>query len=192
MSILRLEVQQWADHHTRCPWVTVVGATQLQPNQPLSSPETAAFQPIFNFSSSGGFSNYFPAPDYQRKAVEQYLSKEHLPFDSYFYNGSASSIGAGGGRYNCAGRGSPDVSALGTNFTTVNSGAIDNTGGGTSAATPIFASIIWKLNAERIATGKKTLGFINPALYANPQVLRDVLEGSNPGCGTSGFTATKG
>ncbi len=36
------------------------------------------------------------------------------------------------------------------------------------------------------------MGFINPALYANPQVMNDVTNGNNPGCGTKGFTAVQG
>ncbi len=36
------------------------------------------------------------------------------------------------------------------------------------------------------------MGFINPVLYANPQVLNDITSGTNPGCGTDGFTAVPG
>jgi subtilase family serine protease len=55
------------------------------------------------------------------------------------------------------------------------------------AASPIFASVI-ALNNQRIATRNRPLGFLNPLLYANPDVLNDITGGSNPGCskGTSG------
>jgi len=33
---------------------------------------------------------------------------------------------------------------------------------------------------------------VNPVLYANPQVLNDVVNGGNPGCGTDGFQAVEG
>lgn len=48
----------------RCPWLTAVGATQLSPSdQPLSPTlESAAYVADFNFTSSGGFSNYNPLP----------------------------------------------------------------------------------------------------------------------------------
>ena len=45
---------------------------------------------------------------------------------------------------------------------------------------------------ERIKIGKGRLGFINPALYANPEVLIDITNGTNPGCGTLGFEAASG
>lgn len=64
--------------------------------------------------------------------------------------------------------------------------------GGTSAATPIFSSILNRINEERLAKGKKTIGFVNPTLYANPGVLNDIVNGTNPGCGTQGFPAAPG
>jgi tripeptidyl-peptidase-1 len=63
---------------------------------------------------------------------------------------------------------------------------------GTSAATPIFASIVSLLNDELIAAGKSTLGFINPLLYANAGALNDITRGDNPGCNTNGFSASSG
>ena len=36
--------------------------------------------------------------------------------------------------------------------------------GGTSASAPIFASVIASINDARIAAGKKTVGWINPAV----------------------------
>lgn len=58
--------------------------------------------------------------------------------------------------------------------------------------TPIFAAIINLINEERLAIGKGPVGFVNPVLYENPQVLNDITNGSNPGCGTDGFFAVKG
>lgn len=66
------------------------------------------------------------------------------------------------------------------------------TEGGTSASSPIFASLINRIIEERLAVGKGPLGFINPVLYTNPQVLNDITNGSNPGCGTDGFQAAAG
>lgn len=36
------------------------------------------------------------------------------------------------------------------------------------------------------------MGFINPVLYSHPEVLNDVVNGSNPGCGSAGFEAVEG
>jgi len=81
---------------------------------------------------------------------------------------------------------------------------------GTSASAPVFASIITIINNERIAIGKKPLGyvfendrgslcllikpcrFLNPVLYQNPKMFNDITEGNNPGCGTEGFAAVPG
>ena len=72
---------------------------------------------------------------------------------------------------------------------------------GTSASAPIFAGYIAAANAQRAASGKPTLGFVNPAIYqiASRHVgaFTDVTQGDNtctgvckPGC--SGFGATTG
>jgi tripeptidyl-peptidase-1 len=45
---------------------------------------------------------------------------------------------------------------------------------------------------ERIKVGKGALGFVNPTLYEHPEVLNDIVNGTNPGCGTKGFSAVKG
>lgn len=54
--------------------------------------------------------------------------------------------------------------------------------GGTSASSPIFASLVNRIVEERIRTGKGPVGFINPALYQHPEVLNDITNGTNPGC----------
>lgn len=54
--------------------------------------------------------------------------------------------------------------------------------GGTSASNPIFASVIALVNDNRLSKGKKTLGFLNPLLYANPDMFTDITEGRSAGC----------
>ena len=50
---------------------------------------------------------------------------------------------------------------------------VQNTqGGGTSAATPLWAGLVARLTA---ATGKTSLGFITPIFYTNTPVLNDIL-----------------
>lgn len=75
-------------------------------------------------------------------------------------------IGAGGGIYNKDGRGYPDVSSVGDNIVIFNKGA-PTLIGGTSASAPIFASILNRINEERIAAGKSTVGFVNPTLVSS-------------------------
>jgi subtilase family serine protease len=63
---------------------------------------------------------------------------------------------------------------------------------GTSASSPTVGAIITLINEQRANVGKKPVGFINPVLYENPGALNDITVGTNPGCGTSGFSAAKG
>jgi tripeptidyl-peptidase I len=176
-----------------CPYLTNVGATKVYPGQKVTDPESAANDPKGHpypeaYSSGGGFSNIYPIPSYQSKAVATYFADHKPPYPSYAGNHS---IGANGGLYNSQGRGYPDVAANGDNIAVINAGKW-GLSGGTSAATPIFASVINRINEERLNAGKKTIGFINPALYSNPQILNDIKNGSNPNCGTNGFSAVEG
>lgn len=51
----------------------------------------------------------------------------------------------------------------------------------------------YKVFSYRISEGKAPLGFLNPMLYSSGVAgLNDITSGSNPGCGTAGFTATAG
>jgi tripeptidyl-peptidase-1 len=54
---------------------------------------------------------------------------------------------------------------------------------GTSASTPTFGSVLTLVNAARFDVGKSSIGFINPVLYANPNILNDITSGGNQGCG---------
>ena len=65
------------------------------------------------------------------------------------------------------GRGYPDFSAIGDNVVIINNGA-PTLIGGTSASAPTFAAIINRINEERIAAGKSTVGFVNPTLVRLP------------------------
>ena len=62
--------------------------------------------------------------------------------------------------------------------------------GGTSAATPVFASIIALLNDARLRAGKKQLGYLNPWLYdIGFKGLTDITAGGSVGCnGINGQT----
>lgn len=65
--------------------------------------------------------------------------------------------------------------------------------GGTSASAPTFASVISLLNDYRFSRGGKSLGYLNPWLYAYGwKGLNDIVSGSSSGCNTAGFAARKG
>ncbi len=62
-----------------------------------------------------------------------------------------------------------------------------------TASVQAVAGIIALLNDFLIAEGKQPLGFLNPFLYGDGLYgLNDIESGSNPGCGTVGFTAIPG
>ncbi|KAK3935714.1 subtilisin-like protein [Diplogelasinospora grovesii] len=163
-----------------CPYITAVGATML--NGSVEGGEIAAAglnkNPLLDYYSGGGFSNIFETPSWQKDAVRGYLRNHDPGYKSPEI-------------YNRSGRAYPDVAAMGLNVTTV---WLNKTLGigGTSASAPIFASIVTLLNEERLQAGKKPIGFLNPVLYAHPDMFNDITSGSNPGCGTDGFKAAPG
>jgi tripeptidyl-peptidase-1 len=178
-----------------CPYLTAVGATQLNPGTTVKDAEAALQTPLGPgselFATGGGFSNYFPVPDYQKAAVQSYFSKHDPGHPYYVANAAASNIGENGGLYNRAGRGIPDISANGANFRAFTNGTNFHWFG-TSLAAPLWNAIITLINQERALIGKKPVGFINPVLYKNTAALTDITLGSNPNCGTSGFSAVPG
>ncbi|KAJ4485897.1 subtilisin-like protein [Lentinula aciculospora] len=152
-----------------CPYVTTVGSVTG------ISPEVAS-----NFSG-GGFSNYFSRPTYQDTTISSYLS-------------SIGSVNAG--LYNSSGRAVPDIAAQGENIPIiVNGRQVSELG--TSASSPIFASVVSLVNDRLVAEGKPVLGFLNPFIYSNPQAFFDIIDGSTPGLipadcnGTVGWSASE-
>ena len=123
--------------------------------------------------------------------MSNYFAKFDPPYPFYSLLGGFNASKAGDGIYNRIGHGIPDVAANGMFIGVYNEGDFDLFGG-TSASSPIFASIVTRLNSARMNMGKGSIGFINPALYSHPEVLNDITNGTNPGCGTQGFTAVSG
>ncbi|TFY61990.1 hypothetical protein EVJ58_g4155 [Rhodofomes roseus] len=160
-----------------CPYVTAVGATQVNPNSTIFEPESACEQII---QSGGGFSNVFPMPSYQAAAVEHYLANYPPGYPDGTYNTSGS-------------RAYPDISANGANYVVAVQGEYYLVYG-TSCSSPVSAAIFSAINDARLAIGKSPIGFINPAIYT-PEFMaafNDITTGSNPGCGTEGFYAQPG
>ncbi|KAK2624864.1 hypothetical protein QTJ16_006057 [Diplocarpon rosae] len=176
-----------------CPYVTSVGGSQLAPNGTVYDPEVVMAENLggsdVNFSSSGGFSNYFTRPRYQQRHVRTYLHRAHLKYP--YYSELNVDVNTTTGFYNRGGRAYPDVSANAANFPSYLDGALTHFYG-SSLSSPLFAAVLTLLNQERAAVGKGPIGFINPVLYKHDDVLNDVTQGNNLGCGTQGFKAIKG
>ncbi|KAI1342494.1 tripeptidyl-peptidase 1 [Xylariaceae sp. FL0016] len=146
-----------------CPWVTAVGAT-------------AAYGSVASFSNSG-FSNYFDRPAWQDAEAESYLAQ---------INGTDNDHP---GLYNASGRAIPDLAVLGDNYIVLSQGGVSSNDG-TSASTPVFASMVTLLNDLRLREGKSVLGFLNPMLYSDElsSLFTDVSDGdSTTGCANSTY-----
>ena len=141
------------------------------------------------FPSGGGFSNLFGRPAYQESAVAAYLAQGKsvkLPSAALF---------------NSSGAAYPDVSLLAENFV-LGQYKVPVPVSGTSCSTPAFAALVSLLNDVRLAAGKRSLGWLNPLLYAHADdgSFTDVVSGANPGCAVNsalgylgtGFQASKG
>jgi tripeptidyl-peptidase-1 len=88
-----------------------------------------------------------------------YVNAEGVPFESL-------RPAPGPGKlFNLVGRGYPDVAAVGENFRVVLRG-YPNRMHGTSASTPVWASILTLINEERLAAGKSTVGFVHQVLVS--------------------------
>jgi len=149
------------------PYVTSVGGTQPSGSWPAPGGETAVGL------SSGGFSNYWDMPDWQKDAVAKYLTQDGLPEQSQR-------------GYNTSGRAYPDISAQAMNFVVVDHGIPLPGVAGTSCASPTAAGIVSLLNDVRLQNGKSSLGFLNPFIYENAASFNDITTGSGRGCGLVG------
>ncbi|HEX3760086.1 MAG TPA: S53 family serine peptidase [Kofleriaceae bacterium] len=117
------------------------------------------------WASGGGISQVFAVPSYQQGV--------QLPTPLQ------------GGK---AGRGVPDIAMSATNYYMRVDG-LEGAAGGTSAVAPLMAGLVARLNQAR----KKNVGFINPLLYQNPDMLTDVTKGSNAiAKGPPGYDAATG
>ncbi|KAJ4303981.1 hypothetical protein N0V88_001584 [Collariella sp. IMI 366227] len=161
-----------------CPWITSVGGTALPPNTKTINSHTQEVA-SYNFGSGGGFSNLFSLPSYQSRAIASYYAHHDPGYNASRYNNTR------------AVRGYPDVALASHDYVTGLDGGF-MAFSGTSASAPTFGAMIALINGERMKVGKGPVGFVNPVLYAHPEVFKDVVEGKNPGCGTEGFKAVEG
>lgn len=144
-----------------CPWVTSVGAV----DNIFEPPRGASF-------STGGFSQYFARPPWQETAVTNYTKA---------LNGRLN------GLYNPLMRAIPDVAAVGTDFMAI-AGGTTHFLQGTSASTPLFASLIALINDARLRAGKTPLGYLNEILYSDKvrSVFQDITSGQSASCIVNG------
>ena len=82
--------------------------------------------------------------------------------NAYFTNLTTEQTPSSG--YNPNGRGYPDVSLLGTAYTTVVNGEVV-TQHGTEAASAVFAGMVSLMNMERARNNLTSVGLLNPTLY---------------------------
>jgi len=178
---------------SNCPYITSVGGTLIYGNQTVYDRESVMHVNLggtaVNFSSSGGFSNYYPQPSWQKAAVARYLEENPPPYPSYAE--FSVNVNTTKGVYNRIGRAYPDVAANGANYRAFTNG-VDYHWYGSSLASPLFASVLTLINEERYVHGKGPVGFVPPVLYAHPYVLNDIINGTNVGCDTNGFHAAPG
>jgi tripeptidyl-peptidase-1 len=149
------------------PYVTSVGGTKPASGFPAPGSETAVGL------SSGGFSNYWEMPEWQKDAVAQYLKEDGLP-------------DAGKRQYNTSGRAYPDIAAQASNFIVIVDRLPLPGVAGTSCASPTAAGIFSLLNDVRLQAGQSSLGFLNPLIYQNAAAFNDITTGSGSGCGFTG------
>jgi len=157
------------DFPASSPWVLGVGGTRLEadPTTGVISSE-AVWNDLAegNGATGGGVSRVFPVPTWQQGAAD-------VPPNADGTSGP--------------GRGVPDVASLAdpeTGFDVLSPNGSLGQVGGTSAAAPMWSSLIARLNQ---GTGTR-VGFFNPQLYASYSgTMQDITSGNN-----GGYTAGPG
>ena len=142
-----------ADFPSSSPFVLSCGGTKLTVSGTTIQSEVV-WHESSDSATGGGVSDVFPLPDYQKNA------------------GVPKGVSTG-----FAGRGLPDVAADADPQTGYNV-LVDGQQlviGGTSAVAPLMAALIARVNQVK----GKPVGFIHPAIYANPKLCRDITQGDN-------------
>ncbi len=153
-------VQDGADHvdfPASSPHVLACGGTSLKVSGNEIQSETVWNDGAQGGAGGGGVSRIFALPTWQDGLKVTLTSGETQALNK---------------------RGVPDVSGDADPQTgwDVRIDGTDTVIGGTSAVAPLWAAFIARINAAR---GNNPVGFINPQLYASPQVLNDITQGNN-------------
>jgi kumamolisin len=155
------------DFPSSSPFVTACGGTTLVLSN--GARQESVWNDGDGSATGGGISDFFPIPQYQKQIV--------MPVSL---------------ATNFAGRGLPDVSAVGdpsTGYAVLVDGLWQIVGG-TSAVAPLFAGLMARINS---LTGNAH-GSINPALYEanSSNGFNDITQGNNSVDGIIGYNATTG
>jgi kumamolisin len=153
-------VQDGADHvdfPASSPHVLACGGTSLKVSGNEIRSETVWNDGAQGGAGGGGVSRVFALPTWQDGLKVTLTSGKTQALDK---------------------RGVPDVSGDADPQTgwDVRVDGTNTVIGGTSAVAPLWAAFIARINAAR---GNNPVGFINPQLYASPQVLNDITQGNN-------------
>ncbi len=142
------------DYPSSSPYALGCGGTTLSANTQTDSISSEIVWNDSEGATGGGVSDIFPLPSYQ--------------------SGSSVPASPNTGK---VGRGVPDVAGNAdpsTGYTILLGGQLQPIGG-TSAVAPLMAGLVARLN-EQLG---KNAGFLNPTLYANPSIFRDITQGNN-------------
>jgi kumamolisin len=173
------------DFPASSPFVLAVGGTDLRVRQGATTERVwkdgTGIRPDGG-AGGGGVSTHFPRPAFQSGITIKNVNPGTI-----------------------LGRVVPDVSAhaQSDNRTTGYFMVVDGNGilvGGTSAAAPLWASLILRINAMRAANGKKPVGYLTPLLYQAPangqplgaSVCKDITVGDNISAHNGGYRAGPG
>jgi subtilase family serine protease len=156
--------------------VTSVGATTLTMNGTGNSyASESVWNAGGNTGSSGGSSVYYNIPPWQQ--------------------GISTNANLGSNTK----RNLPDVAMVGNQIWVIHNNGVGSGFAGTSCAAPLWAAFIALVNQQATNSGRPTVGFINPAIYAigkGPNYtadFRDVTTGNNQRSGTgANFPAVTG
>jgi kumamolisin len=152
------------DFPASSPFALACGGTSLKSAAGAISSEVVWNDGAGGGATGGGISAFFPTPSWQS---------------------AVSATRSGGGSAALSNRGVPDVAGNADPETgyEVKIDGSDEVIGGTSAVAPLWAALIARLNQSAASP----VGYLNPALYQDPQSLRDIVQGDN-----GDFRATQG
>jgi Pro-kumamolisin, activation domain len=161
------------------PYITLVGGTTLATSAPSGAwlSETAWNAGDGVNSTSGGFSSNYPIASYATWQQGISMSANH---------GSTTM------------RNIPDVAMIADAVFIVADDGQEEVTGGTSAASPLWASLTALANQQAALAGQGSLGFINPAIYAlgksarYSSVFNDPTSGNNTNGVATQFFAVPG
>jgi len=129
------------------PYITIVGGTTLTTavtNGPWTSETVWNWgieYGIDGIGSGGGISSTYAIPSWQTN-INMTANQGSMTF-----------------------RNIPDVALTADNVYVIYGGGAAGAFGGTSCATPLWAGFMALINQKAVASGKPTMGFINPAIY---------------------------